>query len=129
MCRWITWAAAQAAWKSTRFPACKFSKVVSEMLTTKTTKNRKEAFIFGFLRDLRVLRGLVTAPVVVGYIATLQAAGRPPPPRAAAAAPPRPAAERTADARALRSHRRGRDDVTAAAADGTTALHWASYRD
>jgi len=89
------------------------------MLTTKTTKNTKEAFIFGFLRDLRVLRGLITALVVVGYIATIQAAD----------GPPLIDAARNADAAALRSLLKGRVDVNAATADGTTALHWASYRD
>jgi ankyrin repeat protein len=38
-------------------------------------------------------------------------------------------AARNADAAALRSLLKGRVDVNAATADGTTALHWASYRD
>ena len=38
-------------------------------------------------------------------------------------------AARNADAAALRTLIRQGADVNAAAADGTTALHWASYRD
>jgi ankyrin repeat protein len=43
--------------------------------------------------------------------------------------PPLVAAARTADATALRALLQKGADVNAAEADGTTALHWASYRD
>ena len=81
------------------------------MLTTKVTKETKV--------DLRVLRGFLTALIVAGHIATVRAADRIPLIDAA----------RNADIAALRSLLTQRVDVNAAAADGTTALHWASYRD
>ena len=89
------------------------------MLTTKITKNTKGPLIFSVLRDLRVLRGCITALVVVGSIATIRAAD----------GIPLIDAARNADAGALRSLLKQRVDVNAASADGTTALHWASYRD
>ena len=71
------------------------------------------------MRDLRVLRGFLTAIVVAGATATLQAAD----------GIPLIDAARTADAAAVRALLKERVDVNVAAADGTTALHWASYRD
>jgi len=62
---------------------------------------------------------LLTVIVAVGYIATLQAAD----------GIPLIDAARNSDAVALRSLLKQRVDVNAATADGTTALHWASYRD
>ena len=62
---------------------------------------------------------LVAALVVNGHTAALRAADRLPLIDAA----------RNADADALRALIRQRVDVNAAGADGTTALHWASYRD
>ena len=67
----------------------------------------------------RVLRGLVAALVAVGYMATVRAAD------GIALID----AAKNADAAALRSLLKQRVDVNAAAADGTTALHWASFRD
>jgi ankyrin repeat protein len=89
------------------------------MLTTTITKVTKEPLISRLLRDLRVLRGFMTALVVVVGIATIRAAD----------GIPLIDAARNADAAALRSLLKGRVDVNAATADGTTALHWASYRD
>jgi len=67
----------------------------------------------------RVLRCLVAALVAVGYMATVRAAD------GIALID----AAKNADTAALRSLLKQRVDVNAAAADGTTALHWASYRD
>jgi ankyrin repeat protein len=82
------------------------------MLTTKITKNTK-------LRVLRGCLGFVAGLVVVGHSAILRAEERIPLIDAA----------RNDDAAALRSLLKQRVDVNAATADGTTALHWASYRD
>jgi uncharacterized protein len=71
------------------------------------------------LRDVRVLRGFMTALVVVVGIATIRAAD----------GIPLIDAARNADTAALQSLLKQRIDVNAATADGTTALHWASYRD
>ena len=68
---------------------------------------------------LRVLRGFIAVLVAVGYIVTVRAAD----------GTPLIDAARNADAGALRSLLKQRVDVNAATADGTTALHWASYRD
>jgi ankyrin repeat protein len=72
----------------------------------------------------RVLRGFVAALVVTqlivaGYAVALRAAD----------GTSLIDAARNADTTALRSLLTQRVDVNAAAADGTTALHWASYRD
>jgi uncharacterized protein len=61
----------------------------------------------------------VAGLVAVGHIAIVRAAD----------GIPLIDAARNADAGALRSLLKQRVDVNAAAADGTTALHWASYRD
>ena len=61
----------------------------------------------------------MVALVAVGYVATVRAAD----------GIPLIDAARNADAGALRSLLKQRVDVNAATADGTTALHWASYRD
>ena len=89
------------------------------MLTTKITKNTKGPLIFGFLRDLRVLRGLIVAVVAAGHIAIVRAAD----------GIPLIDAARNADTAALRLLLNQRVDVNATTPDGTTALHWASYRD
>jgi ankyrin repeat protein len=70
------------------------------------------------MTTLRVLR-FMTALVAVGHVATVWAAD----------GIPLIDAARNADAAALRSLLKQRVDVNAASADGTTALHWASYRD
>jgi uncharacterized protein len=49
--------------------------------------------------------------------------------RVAAAGPPLVDAAKSGDAETVRALLRSGTDVNAAAADGTTALHWASYRD
>ena len=67
----------------------------------------------------RVRRGLIAALVAVGYIAAVRAAD----------GIPLIDAAKNADTAVLRSLLKQRVDVNAAAADGTTALHWASYRD
>src|SRR6185503_8743311 len=101
MCPSIISAAAPGISKSTRSQACEFAKGGgSQMLT-------------------RVLRCLVAALVAVGYMATVRAAD------GIALID----AAKNADTAALRSLLKQRVDVNAAAADGTTALHWASYRD
>ena len=95
------------------------------MLTTKITKGTKvteKPFGCRVLRDLRVLRGFIgfaTALIVATHFATIRAAD----------GIPLIDAARNADAGALRSLVKQRVDVNAATADGTTALHWASYRD
>jgi ankyrin repeat protein len=89
------------------------------MLTTKDTKVTKEPQMSRLLRDVRVLRGFMTALVVVVGIATIRAAD----------GIPLIDAARNADTAALQSLLKQRIDVNAATADGTTALHWASYRD
>jgi uncharacterized protein len=61
----------------------------------------------------------MTALVVAGYITTIRAAD----------GIPLIDAARNADITALRSLLKQRIDVNAATPDGTTALHWASYRD
>ena len=71
------------------------------------------------LRDLRVLRGFVTVLVLASYTTTVRAAD----------GIPLIDAARNADVAALRQLLKQRPDVNAATADGTTALHWASYRD
>ena len=91
------------------------------MLTTKITKGTK---IFFVLRVLRVLRGcptafFVTVLLVAGHTASLRAADR----------TALIDAVRNADTRTLRALLTQHVDVNAATADGTTALHWASYRD
>jgi len=93
--------------------------LTTKMLTTKVTKSTKVRPISGLLRELRVLRGLFAAIVVAVSIATVTAAD----------GIPLIDAARNADMAALRSLLTQRVDVNAAAADGTTALHWASYRD
>src|SRR5262245_40119186 len=62
---------------------------------------------------------LVTGLMVCGDAAAVRAADRLPIVEAA----------RNADANALRAQLKQGADVNAASADGTTALHWASYRD
>jgi len=89
------------------------------MLTTKITK---ESFIFHLRRDRGVLRGFA------GFVVMLVAVGHITPVRAADGTPLIDAV-RNADTAALRSLLKQRVDVNAAAPDGTTALHWASYRD
>jgi ankyrin repeat protein len=92
------------------------------MLTTKVTnetKVTKGSFGLRVLRDLRVLRGFVGALVAFGFIASIQAAD----------GIPLIDAVRNADTAALQSLLKQRVDVNAATADGSTALHWASYRD
>jgi ankyrin repeat protein len=89
------------------------------MSTTKVTKNTKGSFVLRFLRDLRVLRGSITALVVAAGITTVRAAD----------GIPLIDAARNADTSALRSLLKQRMEVNATTADGTTALHWASYRD
>ena len=80
-------------------------------LTTKVTNNTKVTpFVFFVVAFLFL---------VIGHAATLHAADRTPLIDAA----------RNADTNALRALLKQRADVNAAAADGTTALHWASYRD
>ena len=73
---------------------------------------------------LVTIRGCLTAPlvmglIVAGYAASLRAADR----------PSLIDAIRNGDMTAVRMLLTQRADVNAAAADGTTALHWASYRD
>jgi len=84
------------------------------MLTTKITKETKVT-----LRGLRGFVGFVAGLIVAGHIATIQAAD----------GIPLIDAARNADVAALRQLLKQRLDVNAATADGTTALHWASYRD
>jgi uncharacterized protein len=84
------------------------------MLTTKITKETKVT-----LRGLRGFVGFVAGLIVAGHIATIQAAD----------GIPLIDAARNADVAALRQLLKQRPDVNAATADGTTALHWASYRD
>jgi len=66
-----------------------------------------------------VLRGFIAGLVVAGHVATVLAAD----------GIPLIDAARNADVAALRQLLKQRLDVNAATADGTTALHWASYRD
>jgi uncharacterized protein len=92
------------------------------MFTTKVTKNTKESLMMRFLRDRRVLRGFIgfaAGLIVISHITTVRAAD----------GIPLVDAARNADTAALRSLLKQRVDVNAATADGTTALHWASYRD
>jgi ankyrin repeat protein len=69
------------------------------------------------IRDLGV--GICLVVIVLGYASTVRAAD----------GIPLIDAARNADTAALRSLLKQRVDVNAAAADRTTALHWASYRD
>jgi len=78
-------------------------------LTTKVTNDAKAAFVFFVVAFLSI----------IGHTAALYAADRTPLIDAA----------RNADTDALRVLLKQGVDVNAAAADGTTALHWASYRD
>ena len=73
---------------------------------TKVTKDYLSLFVF-------------VVALLIGHTAPLYAADRTPLIDAA----------RNADTEALRALLKQRVDVNAAAADGTTALHWASYRD
>jgi len=91
------------------------------MVTTKVTKKSKVTKGRSGLRVLRglVLRGFIAGLVVAGHVATVLAAD----------GIPLIDAARNADVAALRQLLKQRLDVNAATADGTTALHWASYRD
>src|SRR5262249_61760697 len=51
-----------------------------DLLTTKITKVTKSLFVHGFLRDLRVLRGLTIFAVVSVVLAIAQASGQELPP-------------------------------------------------
>jgi ankyrin repeat protein len=82
--------------------------------------NPKKSVGLGFgIRDLGFGIFLVAALVAVGHIATVRAEEHIPLIDAA----------RSANTAALRALLNQRVDVNEAAADGTTALHWASYRD
>jgi len=71
---------------------------------------------------------MLTTPVLRGFVVILAVAAQTSAVRGADGIPLIDAA-RSADTAALRSLLSQRVDVNAAAADGTTALHWASYRD
>src|SRR4030095_12808797 len=119
MCRSIISAGGPGGSTLTRCPGCSEG---GRMLTTKVTKETKvtkRPFGIRVLRDLRVLRGFITALVVAGHITSVGAAD----------GIPLIDAARSANTAALRALLNQRVDVNAAAADGTTALHWASYRD
>jgi len=91
-------------------------------LTTKGTNKTKITkdflFVFVFFEPI-VFFVVAFLFLVIGHTATLYAAERTPLIDAA----------RNADTEALRALLKQRVDVNAVAADGTTALHWASYRD
>ena len=91
------------------------------MSTTKimnNTKVTKRPLVVRVLRDCLVAL-VVTVGIGRGYTASLRAAD----------GTPLIDAARNADSRALRALLKPGVDVNAATADGTTALHWASYRD
>src|SRR5258706_15401354 len=90
-------------------------------LTTKTTNDAKvtKNYLSFFVCFESFVLVVVAFLSIIGHTAALYAADRTPLIDAA----------RNADANALRALLKQGVDVNASAPDGTTALHWASYRD